>query len=200
MSLATTQTDIANLALKSLGAEPIQSIDAADSNSRLVRTFIDEVARQVQIDINWPELLTVDYPTQYKENFGDSESLYRYQLPENFLSLVEISTPLYWEINGNALITAAKDPQVIFKVYSDNVAAWSAELVELTYKKLAAEISMPITQNTQLVQMAAGKYEARSRELKPIMKNRSRKKATTLRRFSYLQCRSYQNFGAGKYE
>ena len=198
MGLATTFTDIANLALKSLGHEIIQSIDADESTARLLKNYIDEIARQIQVDIHWPELLRVIKPTKLADNFAESNTYFRYQLPEDFIQMVEMNSSTYYEIFDGALITQAVDPQIIYKAYSGNVADWSAELVELTYKKLASEIAMAFTQNVQLVQMATAKYEERKRELHPIMKNRSRDQKKTLRRFSYMNARGYYQNGINR--
>lgn len=198
MSLATTFTDIANLALKSLGSESIQNIDANDTASQRINGVIDEVVRQVQSDISWPELLNVQLLVRLPDNFADLDGAFRYQLPEGFLHVVEIlGNDAYWEIFDGALITPMIDPKLIFKTYNPDVTKWSPEMTELVYKKLASEIAMPTTQDLNVAQMSMQKYEICRDRLLPQMKNRSRKKALTLRGFSYLKVRSYtrNNFG-----
>jgi hypothetical protein len=169
MSLATTFTDIANLALKSLGEEPVQSIDANDSRSKHLNQVL----------------------VQLPDNFADLDGLYRYQLPQDFLQVVEIIECNDWEVFGNALVTAAVTPRLIYKCYDSDVTKWSGELVELVYKKLAAELSMPVTQDPNILQMSTQRFELCRDRLLPQMKNRSRKRKQTLRRFSYLNVRDY---------
>ena len=199
MSLATTFTDVANLALKSLGAVSIQSLDANDTHSQRINGVIDEVVRQVQNEISWPELLNVQLLVRLPDSFADTASVLRYQLPEDFLSAVEIlGTEIYWEIFDGALLTTALDPRLIYKSYNPDVTKWSPEMTEMIYKKLASEIAMPTTQDLNLSGMSMQKFEMCRDRLLPQMKNRSRKKAETLRRFSYLSVRSYtrnDNFG-----
>lgn len=191
MSLATTFTDIANLALKSLGAVSIQSIDANDTHSQRINGVIDEVVRQVQSEISWPELLEVQQLVKLPDNFADSDSIFRYQLPEDFLSAVEIDSGNDWELFDGALVTTATDPKLIYKSYNPDVTKWSAEMTEMVYKKLAAEIAMPTTQDLNLSQLSTQRFEICRDRLLPQMKNRSRKRQQTLRRFSYLQVRNY---------
>lgn len=200
MSLATTFTDIANLALKSIGALPIQSIDANDTHSQRINGVIDEVVRQVQNEISWPELLNVQLLVRLPDTFADIESVFRYQLPEDFLSAVEIlGTSIHWEIFDGVLVTASTEPTLIYKSYNPDVTKWSAEMSEMIYKKLAAEIAMPTTQDLNVSQISMQKFELCRDRLLPQMKNRSRKKAETLRRFSYLQVRDYhRNYDFGE--
>jgi len=199
MSLATTFTDVANLALKSIGAVSIQSIDANDTHSQRVNGVIDEVVRQVQNEISWPELLNVQLLVRLPDTFADSDGIYRYQLPEDFLSAVEMDSDSHWEIFDGVLVTAATEPKLIYKSYNPDVTKWSAEMTELIYKKLAAEIAMPATQDLNISQMSVQRFEMCRDRLLPQMKNRCRKRQETLRRFSYLQVRSYTrnnyNFG-----
>ena len=199
MSLATTFTDIANLALKSLGAVSIQSIDANDTHSQRINGVIDEVVRQVQNEISWPELLNVQLLVRLPDSFANLDGVFRYQLPEDFLSVVEIlGTDIYWEIFDGVLVTSETEPKLIYKSYNPDVTKWSPEMTELIYKKLASEIAMPVTQDLNISQMSMQKFEMCRDRLLPQMKNRSRKKAETLRKFSYLTVRYYNrnsNFG-----
>lgn len=191
MSLATTFTDVANLALKSLGAVSIQSIDANDTHSQRINGVIDEVVRQVQSEISWPELLNIQLLVKLPDNFGDSDSIFRYQLPEDFLSVVEINASSDWEIFDGAFVTTAVDPTLIYKSYNPDVTKWSAEMTEMIYKKLASEIAVPTTQDLNLAQLSTQRFEVCRDRLLPQMKNRCRKRQETLRRFSYLQVRDY---------
>jgi hypothetical protein len=198
MSLATTFTDVANLALKSLGAVSIQNIDANDTHSQRINGVIDEVVRQVQSEISWPELLRVQLLVKLPDNFGGSDAIYRYQLPEDFLSVVEIDSSADWEIFDGALVTIATELKLIYKSYNPDVTKWSAEMNEMIYKKLASEIAMPTTQDLNLTQIATQRFEVCRDRLLPQMKNRCRKRQLVLRGFSYLQVRDYQrnnNFG-----
>lgn len=191
MSLATTFTDVANLALKSLGSPPIQSIDAYDSHSQRINGVIDEVVRQVQSEISWPELLNVQLLVKLPDNFNNSDSIYRYQLPEDFLSVVEIDSNRHWSIFDGVLLTTAEEVNLIYKAYNPDVTKWSAEMTEMVYKKLASEIAMPTTQDLNLSQLSTQRFEICRDRLLPQMKNRCRKEQETLRRFSYLQVRDY---------
>lgn len=191
MSLATTFTDVANLALKSLGAVPIQSIDATDTHSQRINGVIDEVVRQVQSEISWPELLDIQLLVMLPDNFGDSNTIFRYQLPEDFLSVVEIDSGFDWEIFDGVLVTSATEVKLIYKAYNQDVTKWSAEMLEMVYKKLASEIAMPATQDLNTAQMATQRFEVCRDRLLPQMKNRCRKRQQTLRKFSYLQVRNY---------
>jgi hypothetical protein len=191
MSLATTFTDVANLALKSLGAKVIQSLDANDTHSQRINGVIDEVVRQVQSEISWPELLNVELLVKLPDNFGDSAAIFRYQLPEDFLSVVETDGNLDWEIFDGAFVTIATEVKLIYKSYRPDVTKWSAEMTEMIYKKLASEIAMPTTQDLNTAQMATQRFEVCRDRLLPQMKNRCRKRQQVLRRFTYLQVRDY---------
>ncbi|NRA91898.1 MAG: hypothetical protein HRU26_04310 [Psychroserpens sp.] len=191
MSLATTFTDVANLALKSLGAVLIQNIDANNGHAPLINDVIDEVVRQVQSEISWPELLNVQLLVKLPDNFSNSDSIYRYQLPEDFLSVVEIDSNRHWSIFDGVLLTTAEEVSLIYKAYNPDVTKWSAEMTEMVYKKLASEIAMPVTQDLNSSQLSTQRFEVCRDRLLPQMKNRCRKEQKTLRKFSYLQVRDY---------
>lgn len=193
MSIATTFTDIANLALKSLGAASIENIDANNTHAKAINGVIDEVTRQVQTEIHWPELLMAQELVELPDTYIENTQIKSYQLPQDFLQAVELVSACDWELFNNEFLTVDTSPQLIYKIYNPDVSKWSAELVECVYKKLAMEIAIAVTQDFNIFQVAIQKWEvARDRRFAQ-MKNRSRRGKSVERRFSYLNVRAYRH-------
>lgn len=198
MALASTLTDIANLALGSIGEVNIQNIDENSTISRNVLGQLHESIRQVQIEIFWEELVVSFSPTALTEPYPTNPALFQYNLPTNFLEIVSISSNADWFLSGGKLVTRAVNPLVTYKRYSEEPTEWSAYLVELIYRKLAANIAMPVTQNTQITQMATQVYEASRLQNVARSSNRSRSRRRRESTFGNLQSRQ-RNYGRRRY-
>ena len=134
MALAETLTDIANLALATLGERQIQNLDADAAPAPTVRALMHESIRQVQQDIKWPELIVTHSPQAYPELYDEDALLYQYYLPTNFISIIELKSGYNWQIINNRLVTGDFLPTMLYKRSSFEPSEWSDFMVELIYK------------------------------------------------------------------
>ena len=204
MASAQTLTDIVNLALASLGEKQITNIDSDGKTENLMRPLMYEAVRQTQLEIFWQELIIGFSPTQSSETYGGQESgdttyigstYLVYNLPKNFLDVVRLRSGAYWFLEGNKLITTDPDPYLTYKRYSEEPSEWSAYLVELVYKRLAMNASMPVTQNANIQQQSVQLYNMAKNENLLRSANRQRQYCATPSKFSWVGRRS-RRFGS----
>ncbi len=175
MALAETLTDIANLALASVGEEVIQNIDDESAIARDIRRVLYESIRQTQLEILWEELTEIIEPSQVTGMYPGDDSFYQYRLPNNFLDVISLKSNYDWFLSGGKLITQDADPLLTYKRYSEEVSEWSGYLVELIYRRIAANVAMPLTQNGQVASMAQEAYRQAQLTNLTRSSNRSRK-------------------------
>lgn len=175
MPLASTLTDVANLSLASIGEVLIENIDDDTEVSRSINRVLYESIRQTQLEIFWEDLIEVFEPTKLTAPYPGSDVLNQYNMPSNFLDIVNLQSGADWFLSGGKLITEDPEPVVTYKRYSEEPSEWSGYLMELIYRKVAANVAMPITQNPQITQMAADLYEKAMLKNLTRSSNRSRK-------------------------
>jgi len=159
MALASTLTDVANLALSSIGEQTITNIDTDNRIENIVRLHLSESIRQVQQEILWGELRVSFEPIALPDNYLDSASMYQFNMPNNFLDMVSINSGAEWFLESGKLVTTDPTPVVTYKRYSEEPTEWSGYLVEMVYRRLAMNIAPHLTQNAGLVQNAVQQYE-----------------------------------------
>ena len=160
MSLASTLTDVANLALASIGERVIENIEDDSSIARDIRRVLFESVRQTQLEIFWEELREITSPSRVTEPYPGDEEFFQYRLPSTFLDVISLKSNHTWFLSGGKLITQDPEPLLTYKRYSEEVSEWSGYLVELIYRRVAANVAMPLTQNLQLAQKAEQIYES----------------------------------------
>ena len=175
MALAATLTDVANLALASIGEQVIQNIEDDSAIARDVRRVLFESIRQTQLEILWEELTEIIEPSRVTDPYPGDESFYQYRLPNTFLDVVHLKSSNDWFLSGGKLITQDPKPLLTYKRYSQEVSEWSGYLVELVYRRVAANVAMPLTQNAQIAQMAQQAYQESMQQNLTRSSNRSRK-------------------------
>ena len=190
MSIATTLTDIANLALSSLGERQITNINSDGKTENLIRTLLYESIRQTQLEIFWEELIVSVNPTKSTETYKPAEGFSIYNLPNNFLDAVGLASGARWFLEGGKLITQDSAPCLTYKRYSEEPSEWSAYLVELTYKRVAMNISMAVTQNSNIQQQSVQLYNLAKSENLMRSANRQRDYSTKPSRFEWIKTRS----------
>ena len=202
MALAATLTDIANLALRSIGEDIIENIDDQSAIARDINAVLYESIRQTQLEIFWEELIEVIEPSRVTEMYPGSETLYQYRLPNTFLDVISLKSSADWFLSGQKLITSDPTPVLTYKRYSQEVSEWSGYLVELIYRRIAANVAMPLTQNTQIAGMAQQAYAGAMQQNLTRSSNRSRKNRFREQGFGNIRSRRVNSgsypFGYGQ--
>jgi hypothetical protein len=161
---APTIIDIVNSALIRLGVEHISSLVENSKRARVMNSLYNICRRRLLEDHLWN--FAIKRATLLQTNntplFGYQ---YEYQLPSDFLRLVEerddgsftftyhypvsSSYPIY-EIEGDKVLTDKESFEIIYVYDSTEVYKFSPYFIKALYLELAAEASYSITQNPAL--------------------------------------------------
>lgn len=191
MPLPKTLTDVANLALASIGEVLIQNIDDNTEVPRAINRVLYESVRQTQLEIFWEDLIEVFEPTRLTDPYPGATGLFQYNMPTTFLDIVNLESGADWMLRGGKLITDDPAPVVTYKRYSEEPSEWSGYLVELVYRRVAANVAMSLTQNPQILQMAAQAYQETMMKNLTRSTNRSRKNSFRSQGFGNARSRLY---------
>lgn len=197
MPLPSTLTDVANLALASIGEQVIENIDDQTEVARAVNRTLYESIRQTQLEIFWEELIEITEPSQVTDPYPGAAALFQYRLPNNFLDVVALQsnanfhTSPQWFLSGGKLITEDPAPLLTYKRYSEEPSEWSGYLLEMIYRRVAMNIAMNITQNGQITAKAQQDYQESAIRNLTRSSNRSRKNSFRDSGFGNVQSRIY---------
>jgi hypothetical protein len=197
MSLPKTLTDIANLALLSIGEESTNNVESDEARSRTVRTVLYQCIREVQRLIDWPELRVRKTLAQNSEMLDDTH--YKYHLPENYLEVISTDSEISWFLQEGFFCTDALEAKITYKKYSEEVSEWSGDLVEMVYRKLAAAIAPTLVENPQWLQMAERQYQQCEQRCLSQTQNRKRKIKRYKRNHGLVKNRLYDRYPYGGY-
>lgn len=149
--MALSQTDICNLALQRVGAPAIMDIlDTEDKNARACLLAFEATVREVSRERRWNCLRKRATLGQLDEAPA-FEWAKQYQLPTDFISLVEVNgfdyhgqPQAHWEIEGRRLLTDEERADITYVAYVDDPVEWDAlfsnAVVVLLASKLAARL------------------------------------------------------------
>lgn len=188
MAKASTLTDIVNLALASLGEKQITNIDADGNTENLMRPLLFEAVRQTQLEIDWQELMVSMSPSKSNDTYDRLAGYAIFNLPSNFLDMQHIKTNANWFLESRKLITADPAPYITYKKYSEEPSEWTGYLVEMTYKRLAFNSAMAVTQNENIQSQAGQLYQLAKNDNMMRSANRQRNIATGESSYSW-RCR-----------
>lgn len=181
-----TRTDLANRALSHIGDMPISSIDEDSKPARACKEFISDVIDEVLRDHRWncaiSRVTLSRLSTPPNHGFA-----YAYQLPGDFLRLLELNgeqyegSDEYFEIEeGKRLLSNADEAKVRY-VRRIDVPAFDPLLAKAVSASLAAAICIPLNRDVSmqaqleaLAQRAISRarrvdaIEVGSREVRPL--------------------------------
>lgn len=170
--MASSPTQIVNLALSRIGQKPLTSLDN-DTNSAalLARLHYDDTRKAVLQTLPWKFALRrielaelVDAPVYQWDH--------QYQLPSNALYVVSTSmdedgdggTGEAWDVEGRTIVTDAGSPiQILYVEDIEDVVQFDALFVDAFAERLAAELVYGITKNVaqreRILQVYSAKVE-----------------------------------------
>lgn len=193
MDIPSTLTDIANLALTSIGEDTITSIDAETARARKVRVVLYQNIREVQRLIDWPELRVRKTLTQHASMLTDT--IYKYLLPTNFLEVISTDDDINWFLQDSYFCTGSSTAEITYKKYSQEPSEWSADLVEMVYRKVAVSIAPLLTENAQWMQTASAIYDRVEQRCITQTQNRKR----NIQRYSFNSELVHKRLYNGRY-
>lgn len=165
--MALSATDICNLALARIGEEAIMDItDDSIKSARACNVAFEPVAREVARMGEWNCLKKRVALAQIAEAPA-FEWEYQYQLPSDFISLVEVNGSDYhgqaqdkWEIEGRVLLTDAETANIRYIAYVEDTAQWDSLFSNAVAVLLAARIAVLIRQDENLATALIREFES----------------------------------------
>ena len=202
--MALTKTNICNQALGRIGSPHVMDIDDAESKSaRVCKETWELAVREVSRASDWncmKERVSLGRLTEAPA----FEWSYQFQLPANFISLVELNGVAVtgmlgddWEIEADKLLTDAEEAKVRFIGYNERTHEWDALFVNALVVLLASKIALPIRQDDALAQALLSEYQRVSLPQARMKNGNERKK----KRFApwedsrFVQARRYSTNG-----
>lgn len=202
--MALTITNICNQALGRIGSPHVMDINDANSKSaRVCKETFEISVREVARAGEW-NCLKKRVALARLTEAPAFEWAYQFQLPVNFISMVELNgVPVSgtlgeeWEIEADKLLTDAEEAKIRFIGYDEDTHKWDALFVNAVVVNLASKIALPIRQDESLAQALLSEYERVSLPKARMKDGNERKKE----RFApwkdsrFIQARRYSTNG-----
>jgi hypothetical protein len=162
--MATSIVDIVNRALDYLGQQPLVSFDEPGPNAAKVRRVWPQARDAVLREHTWKSAtrrsrlnLLSDRPA-----FGFA---HRYQLPPDFLRLVDTNPPeARVEVEGDTLLADVEELSIAYVARVDNPRLFDATLSDALSLRLAAELAFGVSASVSLAQQLEDRYRQRLKE------------------------------------
>lgn len=157
--MSLSQTQICNQALVRVGAQRIMDItDAASKGARVCLNAFEATVREVAAAGDW-KCLKKRAAFNQLATAPAFEWAYQYQLPADFISLVELNGVDYhgqpsddWDIEGRVLLTDAETAQARYIAYVEDTTQWDPLFTDAVVVLLASKIAVPIRQDEGMAQ------------------------------------------------
>lgn len=171
--MATTDVDVCNLSLASLGLDPISSLSDTTQEARTCNSFYSLMRDNYLTEHDWSfaekilELTEIDPLPDGYEQFD-----YGYEYPSDCLkarAIVDGETKLEWPFiiqnrviagpaNEKFLLTDLADAYLRYTVALEDPDLFSATFLNAFSKKLAFEISWPLTKDAKVQKQAFDQF------------------------------------------
>lgn len=162
--MATSNTEICNLALKALGLDPISSLASDTSQAGIVLRNTWEATRDAVLRAaNWRCLMTRSGSLAREAAAPAFGYSYAYGLPTDCVRVMEMSVDAAWEVEGRLLLTDETEAYIRYVAYNkttDLVSLFDGHLTVAIAAQLAADIAPGLkaaSKVPQLVLIADGK-------------------------------------------
>lgn len=141
-----TLTDIANIALESVGGDAINNIDEDTSTARKVKRALKMAISDVAAMRNW---VCLQKEMTLTRSIGTSfNGEYKFNAPKNLINIIESSAEFRKE--GDFILSRAPELAIRCTILSDNPMTWCANLQGAVIAKLKSMIVASIVGNFEL--------------------------------------------------
>lgn len=145
-----SSTEICNLALVTLGQEPVITLDDSTKSSRLCSRMYDPVLEATLRAYPWTFAIkrTVMALSAESPAFGYA---YKYTFPTDYLRMVEHNITLPYVVEGNEILTDFGDSvylRYVAKVTDPN--KFDSQFIQVLYYKLACAMCIALTADQDL--------------------------------------------------
>jgi hypothetical protein len=157
LDYASSWVALANRALARLGSASIVSLDDGSSTAAYVRSLFPEAVLSVYGEYDWKsakkrvELAPLATTPEYGYD-------YAYQLPSDFVRLVEVDTLDEYSPEGQTILSNDTSLNITYIARPDDPTKIPGHIQHLLITKLAFLLSTPLTSNEGLSQRLMGEY------------------------------------------
>lgn len=160
--MATSTTDICNMALSYLGANPIIEIHDKTPEANLCKLNFNSCRDAVLEDIDWTfatRRYLFEAYLRIKPVFGYH---YAYELPNEVLRVIEVNeNKIDWALEERKILCDATACYVKAIVRIEDPDQWSPNFIKALASYLASEIALPLTNSPAVQQQMAAMYMAK---------------------------------------
>lgn len=154
-----SKVSVANIALRSIGENPITSFSDGTRVSDMVSARFDEVLDGELSAYPWNSATSRASLPMLSSN-PDWGFSYAYEIPADCLRVLKSNIPDYaWRIEGKTLVTSQKNVAIIYTRHTDDMNELSIRVRQIVGFRLAAELCQPITQDKSLSKYLWKKYK-----------------------------------------
>ena len=149
--MASSKTDIVNLALTAIGNDPINSIDNTDSKSVKCKTHYYNVVEQVLRSGNW-SVASARASLARLTDAPEYGYLYAYELPGDCIKLrsMENQEIYSWEKSGSRVLTDSEECKVKYTREINDVSEFDSLLTATIVALLASRLATVFKADPQI--------------------------------------------------
>lgn len=170
-------TQIVNRALQLVGQEPISSLDESTPSAKTCKLAWDDVKNAVLRSHAWASVSKRVRLSRLAETPA-WEFQYYYQLPSDFLRIVEVEPQSVYTREGNRLLSNEKELSILYVHETEDVNLFGPILSMAIAYKLASEIAYKFTASTSLEGRLNQKYEDILAEARGVDAREKKRKKT----------------------
>lgn len=150
MPIANNPVVIANMALMSLGQEPIISFGDDNDRARAVNVLYEPTRDLIFAIHRWNALVkraTLDTPLANSPTWGFTNA---FQLPLDYLDFIQLDDldedfRIEHGTDGRVLVSDHSSVNIMYLARIDDVGQWSEYLKDVVASRLAAELALKLT-------------------------------------------------------
>lgn len=158
-----SQVEIANMALRSLGANPITSLSQASEEARKIDAVYDLVLKSMLRSHPWNFAKKETALSQLTETPTLEDYDYIYSLPSDYLTLIKTSVePTYThKIKGRRIYSNSSTLSIEYVYFCEDTEQFDAEFVDAFAARLAAELCYAITADKTLQELKWDEFKTK---------------------------------------
>lgn len=160
-----SQTSICNQALAKLGANSIINIDQDSTEAQLCKTFYTDVLQSILEEYPWT-FATKRYALPQSAETPPPPFAAQYLIPSNILAVVQASSnpdfsrinSTEWQVENGYIVSDSGSMHIKAIIDVTDTRMFSAKFVRAFVVRLAAELSLPITQSREMHRQLMEEY------------------------------------------
>lgn len=141
-----SQIEIINVALSRIGANEITSLSDGTTEQKLAVNFWDTCRRELLRSHPW-NFAIADIELAQIDGYQGFDYQYSYQLPSNFLRLLEFYGNPDYRVQGRQIVTDSSICKIRYIKDITDTSLWDSSFVDLLAQRLAVDLAFPLTKS-----------------------------------------------------